>query len=411
MSGAHTTSNYSRMTVALGWLITAVLTAHMLVTVRMPRVEKTSVLREELRGWHYLAGLILFMLLLARLWRWWQERHAAPAGMTAGGHAWARTLALTSYVVLAIMPVLGICQAWTDGLTVHLGPFVELPALVAETRAGWLFFGYFHSALGFATLLLALAGVFTLAWQWLLRGVGLTRAFPPGFGAQVWLLMAINLYATTTFREPSNPAPVLGVYFATSAGVWALGAWLRRRRRAMPIAVGPSGRGMRFTCALVIAGLIAVAAWSPYAMFRVTPWPVGVAIAAPAGITSHAGPVTRVVIAPETDFERHVKAETYKWCRFCHTVGQNDKHLAGPNLYAVFGQRAATAPNFHYSKAMAEAGRKGLVWDEATLDRYLAGPDEFVPGTSMAISIGPIRDPATRAAVINILKRETMPAP
>jgi cytochrome c2 len=59
---------------------------------------------------------------------------------------------------------------------------------------------------------------------------------------------------------------------------------------------------------------------------------------------------------------------------------------------------------------MAAAGRNGLVWDDATLDKFLAGPDEFVPGTSMIISSGPVRTPEERAAVINILKRETMPA-
>jgi cytochrome c2 len=83
--------------------------------------------------------------------------------------------------------------------------------------------------------------------------------------------------------------------------------------------------------------------------------------------------------------------------------------MVGPNLYAIFGQRAASAPNFHYSKAMAEAGRNGLVWTEETLDRYLADPGGFVKGTSMIISSGPVKSAAERAAVINLLKRETMP--
>ena len=39
------------------------------------------------------------------------------------------------------------------------------------------------------------------------------------------------------------------------------------------------------------------------------------------------------------------------------------------------------------------------------------GPDQFIPGTKMIISSGPVKTPEERAAVINILKRETMPAP
>ncbi len=51
------------------------------------------------------------------------------------------------------------------------------------------------------------------------------------------------------------------------------------------------------------------------------------------------------------------------------------------------------------------------MWDDEALDRFLAGPDQFIPGTKMIISSGPVKTPEERAAIINILKRETMPTP
>lgn len=66
-------------------------------------------------------------------------------------------------------------------------------------------------------------------------------------------------------------------------------------------------------------------------------------------------------------------------CRTCHMVREGDNRL-GPNLYKVVGRKAGSLPNYAFSSAMKEAG---LVWDEEKLDRFIANPDQVVPGNNM----------------------------
>jgi cytochrome c len=66
-------------------------------------------------------------------------------------------------------------------------------------------------------------------------------------------------------------------------------------------------------------------------------------------------------------------------CRTCHMVKEGDNRL-GPNLHNIVGRKAGSLPGYGFSSAMKDAG---FVWDEEKLDRFMASPDEVVPGNNM----------------------------
>ncbi|MGH6897206.1 MAG: c-type cytochrome [Geminicoccaceae bacterium] len=89
-------------------------------------------------------------------------------------------------------------------------------------------------------------------------------------------------------------------------------------------------------------------------------------------------------------------------CRTCHVTNEGD-HRLGPSLYDIIGREAGSAPGFPYSSAMANAD---IVWDEATLDRYIENPDAVVPGNNMKPYTG-ITAAEERAKIIAHLKAES----
>jgi cytochrome c len=86
-------------------------------------------------------------------------------------------------------------------------------------------------------------------------------------------------------------------------------------------------------------------------------------------------------------------------CRTCHTMKEGDNRL-GPNLYKIVGRKAGSEPGYGYSSAMKNAG---LVWDKATLDRFIANPDEVVRGHNMK-PYGGIASAEERAKIVSYLE-------
>jgi glucose/arabinose dehydrogenase len=72
-------------------------------------------------------------------------------------------------------------------------------------------------------------------------------------------------------------------------------------------------------------------------------------------------------------------------CLLCHSADTGDGGGAqGPSLGGVVGRPAASYASFSYTDAMKKSG---LVWNEATLDRFLEAPTKVAPGTAMVIAV------------------------
>lgn len=87
-------------------------------------------------------------------------------------------------------------------------------------------------------------------------------------------------------------------------------------------------------------------------------------------------------------------------CNACHAIKPGQTR-PDPSLIGVYGRTAGTLEGARYSAALRGSG---IVWNERTLDAYLAAPQEAVPGTTMKLSL---RDEAERGAIITFLRART----
>jgi len=85
-------------------------------------------------------------------------------------------------------------------------------------------------------------------------------------------------------------------------------------------------------------------------------------------------------------------------CTGCHAMDQNRE---GPRLRGVFGRGAGTVSGYDYSEALKKAH---IVWNDTTLERWLADPDAMVPNNNMEFHVA---RPQERRDLIRFLKEST----
>jgi len=88
-------------------------------------------------------------------------------------------------------------------------------------------------------------------------------------------------------------------------------------------------------------------------------------------------------------------------CRTCHTVKEGDNRL-GPSLFGIVGRKAGSLPGYRFSPSLQQSG---INWDEASLDKFIADPEQLVSGNAMK-PYGGVSDAAQRQAIIDYLKEQ-----
>lgn len=102
--------------------------------------------------------------------------------------------------------------------------------------------------------------------------------------------------------------------------------------------------------------------------------------------------------APATADEVADGAKEFRKCQACHSIEPGVKKV-GPSLAGVVGRQAGAIADYRYTTVMQGSN---IVWDEATLDAFLANPSKAMPGTRM--TFGGLKSDESRAAVIAYLK-------
>ncbi len=104
------------------------------------------------------------------------------------------------------------------------------------------------------------------------------------------------------------------------------------------------------------------------------------AAAPPASATPEQLKMVAALPAPYNTGDPAAGQAKFAQCGSCHTIVKGGPNLIGPNLWGVYGTKAAEVPGFEFSDEMKSSG---MTWDAPTLDKWITNPRAVLPQTKM----------------------------
>jgi cytochrome c len=92
-------------------------------------------------------------------------------------------------------------------------------------------------------------------------------------------------------------------------------------------------------------------------------------------------------------------------CAACHSIEYNG---VGPAHKNLIGRRAGTAPGYSYSQALKDST---VVWAPDSLSRWLADPEQFIPGQKMSFSVPDAKERADLIAYLQLVSGQPPSTP
>ena len=111
--------------------------------------------------------------------------------------------------------------------------------------------------------------------------------------------------------------------------------------------------------------------------------PLDLSSAPPASETPAQKTIVAALPAPYNTGDPVAGEAKFAQCRPCHAIAKDAPNLTGPNLYGVFGRKAAQVAGFEFSDDLKAAK---LTLDAPTLDKWIENPKALAPQTKMTFA-------------------------